>query len=341
MPVGSLVLAVVAWAGVSNAGAGSSVPPPPPTPWAQAGARGWTLCLELDKEARSVQAQGQSGSERGMQLRWSQRARQCPHVPSVLALAAESTIMTLQLRTLAAATDDEIAALADEQQRNLRRALHWLDAALSEANLIHRPPPAEARYLRSVALLGLGRLEAADAALASALAQGDLPRWRADRSAAVIALLRGDLATALRRAHRGLRDAPRNDTAELVMSRYVLALVLDRAGAPADSQEHFSSLRRQYRHTQPSSGVEALLPIHERLYLRALFHQSAGNEANARRLWELYLTRPEPQDPERRLVQRHLAELTPVSAIPPPPPESELEASDSDPTSGANPPLPH
>lgn len=55
--------------------------------------------------------------------------------------------------------------------------------------------------------------------------------------------------------------------------------------------------------------LEQLLPLHERLYLSAFHQETAGNVADAIRYWEVYLDRPEPEEPERQSAQRHLEAL--------------------------------
>ncbi|MBC8069110.1 MAG: hypothetical protein IAG13_12315, partial [Deltaproteobacteria bacterium] len=57
-----------------------------------------------------------------------------------------------------------------------------------------------------------------------------------------------------------------------------------------------------------------LLPVHERLYLRALDHQIGDEDSSAIRLWDAYLSRPEPEAPERVLAKRHRTELQPRPA---------------------------
>ena len=59
-------------------------------------------------------------------------------------------------------------------------------------------------------------------------------------------------------------------------------------------------------------ALETTMPMHERLYLRAYASTVRGESSGALRLWEVYLARPEPEDPERRLAERHQQALRPL-----------------------------
>ena len=138
----------------------------------------------------------------------------------------------------------------------------------------------------------------------------DVERWRSERMAALVELFAGDVRAALRRAQRGVVDAPPEDRP---ISRYIRALVLDRAGAPDVARAELVALRDPT--TQfARSAMESVLPFHERLFFRALDHQANGERSPALRLWKAYLARPEPAEPERVLARRHLDELTPSPA---------------------------
>jgi hypothetical protein len=128
---------------------------------------------------------------------------------------------------------------------------------------------------------------------------------------ALVALFRGDLERALRLVQRSINDGPSDDRR---YSRYVRALVLDRAGASAAARSELFELRREPGYLEARTTVETLLPIHERIYVRALDSQAAEEASSAVRLWEVYLARPEPELPERRLAEQHKAELSPLPA---------------------------
>lgn len=285
-------------------------PAPPPTAWAVAGARSWRLCDEIGRQARASEAGSRSTREASEEV-WAKRVRQCPHEPIILMLAAQSTIG----EAMGTAWPEDPAgfdALAREQHRRMERAQQWLATALREARRRGEQPPLGVHYYRAYVLLAAGRPREAQIELNRAIELGEVERWRSERMGAVIALLLGRLEPATRLAHRGVINAPFEDR---TISRVIWALVLDRSGAPAAARDQLQAVRREAGSVRAIELVETLLPFHERLYLRALDRQAADDRSGALRLWEAYLARSEPQDPERELARRHLAELRP----PPPP----------------------
>lgn len=291
---------------------------PPPTPWARAGARGWRLCQEAERQARAFRGNdGPRGNDID-QAMWRRRARQCPHAIEVLTAAAQGEIVEASglftriegeggslETTLPAAVVEEVAKHHREQ---VELALGWLDAAIAESGRRGIRPPREALYYRAYALTALGRVEPAREALAAVLEAGDVERWRAERMTALVDMQAGDTAAALAHAQRGVFDAPPEDQA---ISRYIRALVLDRAGASAAAQAELMALRRE---ASPFArlAMESVLPVHERLFLRGLDHLANDEDSSGLRFLQAYLDRPEPEEPERVLARRHLDELTPA-----------------------------
>lgn len=296
---------------------------PPPTPWALAGARGWRLCQEAERQARALRDDGGGhgsalGDDEGL---WRRRAEQCPHAVEVLTLAAQSEIINASRLFSRVDIDPDQSfgasgpplSLEDaitQHRESVEQGLQWLDAAIAEAGRRGERPPRQALYYRGYALTALGRVEPAREALAAVIAAEDVERWRSERMSALVELFAGDVHAALRRAQRGVFDAPPDDRA---ISRYMRAFVLDRAGAPAVARAELVALRNPS--TQFARGaMESVLPFHEWLFFRALDHQANGERSPAIRLWEAYLARPEPAEPERVLARRHLDELTPAPA---------------------------
>jgi hypothetical protein len=298
----------------------SPVKAPPPTPWARAGARGWRLCQEAERQARTFRgAEGPRGGE-PEQTMWRRRAQQCPHAVEVLVVAARGEIVDassvftridgdsgLGEVKLPASAVQEVVELHRGQ---IEQALRWLDAAIAEAGRRGERPPREARYYRAYALTALGRVAEAREAVAAVIDTGDVERYRSERMAAIVELQAGDVAAALVRAQRGVYDARPDDQA---ISRYIRAMVLDRAGASAAAMAELVALRRESSPTL-RLAMESVLPIHERLLLRGLDHLANQEDSAARRALEAYLDRPEPEEPERVLARRHLDELTPRPA---------------------------
>lgn len=289
---------------------------PPPTPWARAGARGWRLCQESERQARALRANdGVRGTDDEQKL-WRRRAAQCPHAVEVLVLAARGEIIeSSHIDGDSSYSEVEMPAEAVEamvatHRERIEQALVWLDAAIDEADRRGDRPPHEARYYRAYALTALGRVHEARVALVEVVEVGDVERYRSERMAAVVELQRGNTSEALARAQRGVFDAGPGDQP---ISRYIRALVLDRAGASAAAQAELVALRRE-----ASSALrlttETVLPVHERLFLRGLDHLANREDSAARRYLQAYLDRPEPEEPERVLARRHLDELTPLPA---------------------------
>jgi hypothetical protein len=305
----ALVLGAVAFQPVAPAEQDASwepAPAPPPTAWARAGARSWRLCDEAARQASAVQIEGPRGDGAAEEFLWSKRARQCPHAPEVLVMAAQAEILEASVLE-SASESDELDAVVAEHDERVRRAVRWLDAALVEARRRAQAEPLGARYFRAYARVALREPEAARADLLVAARTGDVEGWRADRMLALIELMLGNLDDALQLGHRGLVDAPIEDRP---ISRYIWVLVLDRVGAAAAARAELVALRNEPGHISARNALHTLLPVHERLYSSALDHQANREHSNALRLWEAYLSRPEPAEPERELARRHLAELT-------------------------------
>lgn len=276
------------------------------------GARGWVACEELGRQAAVLRTgtapRGDPGTDNPNV--WMERAGRCPRVPDVLVLAAQLELVSagdigMSLEPEANPEPKLDALVADHRER-ITRALGWLDAALDESRRRRDPPPKETRFLRAYALLTLGRVEPARTALAGVVRAGEVERWRSDRMAAVLALIAGDLETALELSHRAWVNAPAEDR---MITRYIRTLVLDRGGAIAAARTELHEMRTDAGHQFARRATESLLPVHERLYLRALDAQAGEETATATRLWDAYLARPEPAEPERALARRHRDEL--------------------------------
>ncbi|MBK6919007.1 MAG: hypothetical protein IPH07_16555 [Deltaproteobacteria bacterium] len=280
---------------------------PPPAVWARAGARGWAGCEELGRQAAALRggtARGEPGGGDGSV--WTERAQRCPSVPDVLVLAALLELVASGDIGTAPEGAGSIDAIAKDHRERVERALGWIDHALAESARRREPPPRETRFLRAYALVTLGRTGDARRALDHAIASADVERWRSDRMGAVIALLDGDLELAMALSFRAIVEAPPDDRS---ITRYIRAMVLDRAGASATARSELLELRNEAGSIIARRATESLLPVHERLYLRAIDHQVADDFGTAAKLWSAYLERPEPAAPERVLAERHRAEL--------------------------------
>ncbi|MBL4688032.1 MAG: hypothetical protein JKY37_25810 [Nannocystaceae bacterium] len=194
-------------------------------------------------------------------------------------------------------------------KRSMTQALSWLTTAIEESERRGLRPPPETYYYRAYALTTLGEVSQAGEAIALAEQRHDVAAHRIDRMAALVHLLRGEPHLALRLAHRAVVNAPA--TGDRLISRFIYALILDRAGALHSAVLEFRSLHREGGRHNARIAVESVLPVHERLFLRALDHQTAELRPHADRLWALYLSSEAPEAPERVLARRHRAELEP------------------------------
>lgn len=314
MLLGLLLLTTLAEPG---ADAWEPAKPPPPTPWAKAGGRSWWRCQELERFARSARAgdDPRGTTEATTQGSWRRGAKQCPHAVQLVTLAAEIEIVEAarlfegvfpdEAITPGSVAPEPVDKVVAEHRERVEQAVAWLDAAVAESERRQARPPRGTLYYRAYGLTALGRADEARAALDDATRAGDVEAWRLLRMGALVELLRGDLGRALRLAQLGVAHAP---AGERGISRYIRALVLDRAGAPAAAQAELRALRAD-------SGVfarlamESVLPIHEVMFVRALQHQANGDRSAAIRLWSAYLERPEVEEAERVLAKRHLQEL--------------------------------
>lgn len=284
----------------------------PPTVWAEAGSRPWTSCRDRERQAAGILQQVSTQTEEsGRDSPWSATARECPNAPAVLVLAAMRELVKIPPLPPQAELVAALPQLTEAHQTSRRQARTWLLRALVEAGRRGEPPPVLTHYFLAYAALGLGEPAAARAALAEAARRGEVEAWRADRVAAVAALLAGDLPAALDLAYRARELAP---SGHRPTSVYVLALVYDRAGAPEAALRELAALGPR---GNERDAVDTLLPLHERLYLGALGQQAARNPGNARQLWEAYLACPEPEAPERALAERRMAELRPRGSVVP------------------------
>lgn len=281
-------------------------PPDPPTVWAQAGSRPWGPCRELERTAE-ISVAKQSVSADGPNV-WAERARLCPGAPAVLVAAAMLELTQVPSLPPLSELAGEVGALAEAQRQSRKRAAQWLTAARDEAARRGQPPPPMTWIMTAIAAIGLGDATTARAALAQAEARAEVEGYRIDRLAAVAALLAGDLARALDLAHRARERAA---SREQVRTTLLLSLVYDRSGA-ADAAQRELTLLRPLASSAERMAVDALLPLHERLYLAAIEQVAFKNPANASLLFKGYLACPEPEDAERRLVERRLAELRPM-----------------------------
>ncbi|PRP95193.1 hypothetical protein ENSA7_75070 [Enhygromyxa salina] len=279
------------------------------TVWALAGSRSWTGCSSVAHEA-SNQLFGYHEDVNNYRENhhWAIQARECPNVPEVLAMAARSEL--LRRFDLPEGLDEttDLSTIETGVLDSRAQAQAWIDAALVEQARRRDNRGLGLEYWRGRALLSTGDLVGARKALLRSLARASVEGWKLRRLLALTELYAGNLDAALDLAKRAFIDAPEADR---VPSYFVLALVLDRAGDQAGARRRMQTALDRDEGSQLRS-LESAMPLHERLYTRAYAKTVRSEASGALRLWNAYLARPEPEDPERRLAERHQTALRPL-----------------------------
>jgi len=287
--------------------------------WAEAGGRPWTVCRDHERQAEALLLRLSLRPDESLgETLWAKRTVDCPGAPAVLVVAALRKLRTVPPYPSLGDLKEALPRLAEAQREARVQAQTWLAQAQVEAERRGEAPPLLTHYFTALAALGLGDPSTARQALARAEARGEVESWRFELARALAALLAGELQTALELGYRARELSPPEER-QLVV--YVMALIYDRAGAPEATARQLAPLGTN-RFGSERATVDTMLPFPERLYLSALEEQ-ARNPGNARLLWEAYLACPEPEEPERRLVERRLAELRPRGSVVPTSPGSE------------------
>lgn len=279
------------------------------TIWAQAGSRSWTGCSSVAKEAKNqLGSYGEETNNYRENHHWAIQAGECPNAPEVLTMAARSELLRRFPLPEGLDTQTDLTELEASIDASRERASAWIDDAQAELARRRDRRSLGLEYWRGRGLLSTGDLAGAREALTYALNQASVEGWKLRRLLALTELYAGNLDAALLQAKRAYVDSPSSDQ---VASYFVLGLVLDRAGDQAGARR-----RTQAALDRDDGGrmraLETAMPIHERLYLRAYAKTVRGETSGALRLWDAYLARPEPEDPERRLAERHQAALRPL-----------------------------
>ena len=244
---------------------------------------------------------------------WAQRAKDCPHSPDVLRLAA---VHELARRVSLPARYDEVELdpVVKELTESRRQVLTWLETAEQEEARRGLRPGHHTAFARAHARLSLGEANEALRLLKAGVRDGSISASEARPAMAIAHLQMGELDESLRLARLGGLG---NRESMLRVSLYTYAMALDRAGETATASR---LMVRTHGRDGDSTGffrAISMLPLHEQLYLMALERFSMGDAAAAIRLWTAYLVRPEPAEAERKLAERHLAEIESGRLFPP------------------------
>ncbi len=280
------------------------------TVWAQAGSRSWTGCSAVASEAaKQLWALSEDTNNFRSDHHWAIQARECPNAPEVLTMAVRHELMRRFELPEALDERSDLTMLAQDLIDSRTRAIGWIDDA--EAELARRQDDRTLglSYWRGRARLAAGDYEGAVESFEKALRDDAIEGWKIRRLLALAVLYQGDLDRALLLAFRAYVDAQQGDR---LMSEYVLALVLDRSGDSASSRRRMKDALDRDGDGGRLRVLEAAMPLHERIYVRAYAQTVRGEASGALRLWGAYLSRPEPEAPERRLAERHRRALEPL-----------------------------
>ncbi|MEE9385095.1 MAG: hypothetical protein V3V08_16945 [Nannocystaceae bacterium] len=257
---------------------------------------------------------------------WRRRAEKCPRAPEVLRAAAHGELMRLLRIDRASVGEKDVNRLASQIQRSRKRVLRWYATLEHELELRGAVLTPADHYVLAWARLGLAQRKRARIALDIAQRRGGVPPAVGYRMAALIALFDGEVDVALAASRLAWVGSGSSDA---LAALYVRGLVLDRAGDPAGARRVFALARKGDRGTRNALlRLETMLPIHERLYLRALERHFDRTTNAAMRYWHAYLARKEPTPAERVLAQRHLSAL---ERVPEPVPRPSGNTSADDP----------
>lgn len=282
------------------------------TIWARAGGVGWTECEAHVRLALEFEGATLASAHANAVSAWSERAERCPHAPAVLSVAARIELARRVDVDSLGPESGSMRRLMGDYRRQRSKARDWMATALTEADRRGVPAPRGAHHDLAQILISLGDLPGARRALARAVMEGEVPRWSLDRTRAVLAIQAGELGPALAWAHAAVRDAPRERRRE---ASYVLAYVLDRVGSWGEALTAFRTLRRIARDGRGLWALDGMLPLQEKLYLRALDHHANDEPGPAMRLYGAYLEHPDVAAPERRLAERHVRALAPSAPL--------------------------
>lgn len=311
----STLLALLVLGRVGTDDGPQEAPEPRVTIWARAGGVGWSECEAHVRLASEFEGATLATTHANAVSAWTERAGRCPHAPAVLAVAARIELARrVDLEPLDAGIE-ALPEIVEAYRRQRAQARRWMEVALLESRRRGAAAPRAALYHLAQIHLSLGDLVAGRRALARAALDGSQPvaAWDLDLTRALFALLEGDLEVALRRAHAGLRDAPKGEQTR--EASYVLAYVLDRVGSWDEAAALLRQLRRLNRDGRGLWAMDGVLPLREKIYLRALDHHANGELGPALHLYAAYMAHPAVAMPERRLAERHLRALEPTAPL--------------------------
>ena len=300
---------------VVSGGGDRGGPPASVELWGAALAEQEAGCRGFERSAARRIARGRGASRSGGTA-WETRYERCPFAPHVGTLAmieVWARAETLPYGFEAAGLEEFEAARTSKR----RRLLAWSVRVRGELARRGLPPIAEVFIISAGASLAVGEVAGARRALREGVGRGAVAaadaRWIEGASALV--MLRHEAG--LRALGAAVTGADRHSSRAKTRAVYLHAVLLDRLGDRDGAAAAMRDALVADKDQRALRGLVRALPIHEALYARALARQFSGRgEALTLRLWAAYLSRPEPEAPERALAQRHMDSLAPRPTYP-------------------------
>ncbi len=256
------------------------------------------------------------GASRAGDAGWEERYGRCPFAPHVGTLAlmeAWGRAETLPYGFEADGLDDFVAARTGKR----RRLMTWSARVRTEFARRGVPAPAPVFLVWAGAALAVTDIEGAARILREGIEAGAVGAVDARWLRGVVSLIMLRHAEGLETLGAAVSGSDRHGSAGKTRAVYLRAVFLDRLGDRDGAAAAMRDAQTADKDQRALRGLVRALPVHEALYVRALSRQFSGRgEALTLRLWAAYLSRPEPEAPERALAERHRNSLAPRPASP-------------------------
>ncbi len=277
-------------------------------------------CRGSERVAARRLAQRRAGQDGGA-LRasdegWEERYGRCPFAPHVGTLGlmeAWGRAETLPYGFEADGLDEFVAT----RTRKRRRLMAWSARVRAEFTRRGVPAPAPVFLVWAGASLAVTDIKGATRILHEGVEAGAVGAADTRWLHAVASLITLRHAEGLEALGAPVLGSDRTGSAANTRTVYLRAVFLDRLGDRDGAAAAMRAAQTADKDLRALRGLVRALPAHEALYVRALSRQFSGRgEALTLRLWAAYLSRPEPEAPERALAERHRNSLAPRPASP-------------------------
>ena len=289
--------------------------PPSVDPWRSAVGEEEADCAGAERSAARRIARG-GGDTRSGDSGWEDRYGRCPFAPHVGTLAmlevwgrAETLPNGFEQTGL-----DAFEAARAEKRRTL---ISWSRTVRREFDRRGFSVPGEVFVIVAGASLAIDEVQDAARVLREGEERGVVGAADVRWMEGVSALVGLRHAEGLRGLGAAVTGEDRLSTPAKTRAVYLRAVLLDRLGDRDGAATAMRDAQAADKDQRALRGLLRALPIHEALYVRGLARQFSGRgEALTLRLWAAYLSRTEPEAPERALARRHMDSLAPRPTYP-------------------------